>query len=677
MNINIRPSQLRAKNRTLQGEEQRSLQSKGVEIRDLSNADDGVEELTDAGDRATSIYGGIASAGTPGTSVPNPPAESFNDARKGDEIWSPSLQNLLDQPTAAFPSRVLGGGLAFCLAFAAWAWFGEVNEVGQARGNLVYQGDVYPVHPVELGKVAKIAVAEGDRVKSGDMIAELDSTLLTTEIARIESQLSALEMQWGQKQSAMETTRQEAKTRTTIAQTEMAAHATAIAQAQKHLETTRTLLQQQQEDALAIDSRLKTLEPLMLHSEQLVAQLQEDIRAQAERRERLAPLEEKTNELIQQLETDVTAQGERRNLVQPLEEKTQELIAQLEMDVKAQEERLQRLRPLVQEGALSQEQLFQAEQALRDRQNALIRAQMVEANQAKDRLFEAEQALRDRQTALTRAQMSEATQSQERLFEAEQALRDRQTAAVRSQMSEATQVRERLFEAEQAARTQRQRITETEGQIEQAQGELERLQIQLAQKKTEAERIQLESQQQIKQLELELSNLQGEVTDTRNRMATAKAQLNNRFLYAPVDGVILSLEVSNPGEVVQPGQPIAAIAPDDAPLVLVANVNNRDAGFMQTGMSVQVKFDAYPYQRYGIIPGKVTSISPDTKRDEQLGDVYQVEIALDRNYIIENQEPIYFKPGQTANAEIIIRHQRIADIFLDPIRRIQESGLNF
>jgi hemolysin D len=60
-----------------------------------------------------------------------------------------------------------------------------------------------------------------------------------------------------------------------------------------------------------------------------------------------------------------------------------------------------------------------------------------------------------------------------------------------------------------------------------------------------------------------------------------------------------------------------------------------------------------------------------------LGDVYKVEIALERNHVIENQKPIYFKPGQTANADIIIKKRRIVDLFLDPIRQLKEDGLNF
>ena len=93
-------------------------------------------------------------------------------------------------------------------------------------------------------------------------------------------------------------------------------------------------------------------------------------------------------------------------------------------------------------------------------------------------------------------------------------------------------------------------------------------------------------------------------------------------------------------------------------------------------MPVQLKLDAYPYQDYGVVSGKVTSISPDAKPDEKLGPVYRVKVELDRNYITDEDKRIPFKAGQTASADIIIRRRRIAEMLLDPIRQLQKGGIN-
>lgn len=87
------------------------------------------------------------------------------------------------------------------------------------------------------------------------------------------------------------------------------------------------------------------------------------------------------------------------------------------------------------------------------------------------------------------------------------------------------------------------------------------------------------------------------------------------------------MNVFNVGEVIQPGQTVAEITPKNAPLILTASLPNDKAGFVKTGMSVKVKFDAYPYQNYGVFEGTVRSISPDTKVDQAVG-VYKLEIVL-------------------------------------------------
>jgi HlyD family secretion protein len=249
---------------------------------------------------------------------------------------------------------------------------------------------------------------------------------------------------------------------------------------------------------------------------------------------------------------------------------------------------------------------------------------------------------------------------------------------------------EQMFAAEQALRDRQRSITESQGELQQALTESERLQAELQQAQRESDRLQagllqkqaegrstqLEAQQKVQQLEVEMNQLKAKVAETQNLLTSAKAKLNQRFLYAPVDGTISSLNIPNIGEVIQPGQTLAEIAPQDVPLVLSASLPNQEAGFVKRGMPVQVKLEAYPYQDYGMVSGKVTSISPDTKPDERLGAVYQVEVALDRSHITANHQNIQLKAGETATAEIIIRRRRIADLLLDPIRQLQKGGIN-
>jgi HlyD family secretion protein len=511
-----------------------------------------------------SIYGGVAAyaSATPAevSQTPSPVAEVA--APPTVPNWSTSVQTLLDQPPAALSHRLLWGGIAFCAVFGVWATCGQIEEVGHARGKLVPQGEVYKIHPTELGKIVNVAVKEGQQVKAGQIIAELDTDLAVNDVQGLQQQLVADKMRYSQTLGLIARTRLEMKTRVAMTTAEERGAKNAIA---------------------AAEAKADSLQ-------QMIAQLQAQQKADMQRRDRLTPLVATS----------------------------QQLLAQQQQDLAAYQARLERLKPLAAEGAISREVVFNAERELNDRHMALTKTEL------------------------------DAT----------------------------PMTRERLFDAEQAIANTNRSITQNQGELEQARQEINRLQAELAQKQAQGSALQLEAQEKIQQLELEVTQLQGKIGETQTLLNGAQAKLKQRYLVSPTNGFVTSLNISRAGEVVQPGQNIAEIAPQNTPLVLQTVLPNQEAGFIKTGMPVHVKFDAYPYQDYGVIPGKVVSVSPDAKVDEKLGAVYRLEVALERDYIIDKQQRMKFKAGQTAGADIIIRRRTIIDMLLEPIKQLQKGGIN-
>jgi HlyD family secretion protein len=150
------------------------------------------------------------------------------------------------------------------------------------------------------------------------------------------------------------------------------------------------------------------------------------------------------------------------------------------------------------------------------------------------------------------------------------------------------------------------------------------------------------------------------------------------------------LAIAKPGAVVQPGQTIAQIAPKNVPLVLRARMSSNESGFLKVGLPVKLKFDAYPFQDYGIVLGRLTWISPDsrvkpssssysstdnTSESNQPGEFYELEVELTQNYIQYGDRRVLLTPGQTAAAEIVIRQRRLADIFLAPFKSLKKGGI--
>lgn len=188
----------------------------------------------------------------------------------------------------------------------------------------------------------------------------------------------------------------------------------------------------------------------------------------------------------------------------------------------------------------------------------------------------------------------------------------------------------------------------------------------------------LRTQEQLKDLQRQINSTKSEIAQTRTEITSLNIQMQQRIVRSPIEGIVFELPVSKPGEVLQPGQRIARIAPENSGFVLRATMLVKDTGFLKTGMPVKVKFDAYPFQEYGVLPGKVSWISPDSKIEQTAPggtETYELKIALDKPYIENGDRRIPLTPGQTAQAEVIIRQRRLIDFLLDPFKKLQKGGL--
>jgi hemolysin D len=149
-----------------------------------------------------------------------------------------------------------------------------------------------------------------------------------------------------------------------------------------------------------------------------------------------------------------------------------------------------------------------------------------------------------------------------------------------------------------------------------------------------------------------------------------KARQTNRFqrLVAPVDGTIQQLEINTIGGVVEAARPLMVVVPVDGGIELEARILNKDAGFVRVGQNVAVKLDAFPFTRYGSVPGTVRSISRDAVEDKELGPVYVASIILSRNMIEADGRRYALAPGLSATADIQTGTRRIISYLISPLQ---------
>jgi hemolysin D len=138
-------------------------------------------------------------------------------------------------------------------------------------------------------------------------------------------------------------------------------------------------------------------------------------------------------------------------------------------------------------------------------------------------------------------------------------------------------------------------------------------------------------------------------------------------LVAPADGTVQQLQLHTVGGVVEPAKTLMVIVPAHGAIEVEAQVLNKDIGFVREGQPSAVKLEAFPFTRYGTVPGTVVSINRDAVTDPKLGAVYVVRIRLARDTITADGKVVSLTSGLAVTADIRTGSRRIISWLLSPI----------
>jgi len=222
-----------------------------------------------------------------------------------------------------------------------------------------------------------------------------------------------------------------------------------------------------------------------------------------------------------------------------------------------------------------------------------------------------------------------------------------------------------------------------------AQSRLTELEAHQKQEMVDAQNTLIRSGEQLDTLKLQYDAATKEIDDTEKKLrlqldtARTEAEAASRISFenidkdnfllivAPVSGVVTDLTSTQPGDKVQANTPLGGIAPSNSRSVVKVEIAENDRAFLHEGLPVKLKFNAFPYQRYGVIQGTLEYVSPATKPALQNKQpVYEARVSLERDYyqIAEAKYPLRY--GMTAAVEIVVRKRRLIDLALDPFRQI-------
>lgn len=107
---------------------------------------------------------------------------------------SPALA-IVETPAAPMASGLLWALAALLLGAIAWACIGEIEIVATAPGRLIPDGRVKVLQTIEPALVRAVHVREGQRVKEGDLLIELDPTLSQADLSSSQQRLQQNQQQ--------------------------------------------------------------------------------------------------------------------------------------------------------------------------------------------------------------------------------------------------------------------------------------------------------------------------------------------------------------------------------------------------------------------------------------------------------------------------------------------------
>lgn len=211
---------------------------------------------------------------------------------------------------------------------------------------------------------------------------------------------------------------------------------------------------------------------------------------------------------------------------------------------------------------------------------------------------------------------------------------------------------------------QSQEFGQAKSQLETSGQELTKLQLQY-----EAATKEVANAEEKLRLQVQTARL---VADAAARIRFENIDKDNFLLIvAPVDGVITDVTSTQPGDKIQANTPLGGIAPKNAKPILKIEIAEHDRAFLREGLAVKLKFNAFPYQRHGLIDGTLNFISPATKVSPQTKQpVYEGRVSLDRDHYMVGETHYPLRYGMTATAEIVVRQRRLIDLALDPFRQV-------
>ena len=146
---------------------------------------------------------------------------------------------------------------------------------------------------------------------------------------------------------------------------------------------------------------------------------------------------------------------------------------------------------------------------------------------------------------------------------------------------------------------------------------------------------------------------------------------------AAQDGIVTAM-TAELGQTVVANQPLASILPDGSLLEAEIYAPSRSIGFVKPGMKVLLRYQAYPYQKFGQYAATVREVASTSLRPEELAlpgaangangePVYRIRLTLEKQDVLAYGKSLPLKSGMLVDASILLEERRLYEWVLEPL----------
>jgi membrane fusion protein len=275
------------------------------------------------------------------------------------------------------------------------------------------------------------------------------------------------------------------------------------------------------------------------------------------------------------------------------------------------------------------------------------------------------QTREDTMAKLEAAHTTQITIKNEEIMQLERELEFRQTHAVTSRglvarlekLARAGGVSYLELTREQLA------LAESEKDFQVAARSLEALKLECVKIETDRARQRTEEAADVQKLRLQIDALKRDLESTRDDLLSIRA---------PYHAFVISLAQRNAGNVVQAGAELCQLARIDATLDARLLVLEPGLAQLAVGQRVRLLFEAFPYQRYGTVAGRLEWISPGAVASQE-GRHFTASASLDQTSVHVRGEQRALRVGMRGEARVIVGSRALIEHAFEPIRQLREN----